>query len=838
MLFGLAIVGSLVATILGGLVFWYFSGSLPKIISVEDYRPLTVTRLVSGQGKEERLFGEFFKERRYLVPYSSMPETLVRAFISAEDDKFFEHQGVNMASILRASIANFRAGHVVQGGSTITQQVAKSLLLTPERSFVRKIKEVILAGRIEANLKKEQILFLYLNQIYLGHGAYGVEAASRTYFNKSASELSLGECAVLAGLPQAPGKYSPHLNPKKAKERQLYVLRRMYENKFISQSQMQEAAATPLKIHQDEDVNAKYSAYLVEQVRRYLVDKYGEKAVYEDGLKVQVPTTPELAAAARKSVQEGLRVVDKRIGYRGPLQKLKSSEEIEKFLQEERTRLVLQKTGYELLLPDGHLDALAALKQEGVTRDQQLLKEGELYRGVVTSFDDRRKSAGVMIGAIKAELPIDGMRWARGLRDDKTGAPVRGEPGVPSQVLSKGDVILVKVNRIADAAVSVGLEQEPLVQGALFSLDVQTGDVLAMEGGYDFAQSEFNRVTQAQRQPGSSFKPIIYAAAVEKGFTPASVIVDSPIVYEDAENGKWKPTNFEEKFYGDTTFRQALIKSRNVPTIKIVQSLQVQNVIDFARRLGMNGQFPGDLSISLGSGAVSLSEMTRTYALFPRLGRRLHPVFISRVEDRDGRLLEERKLAAAAPAPLPAPAKPGDKESEPALGSGYPLASDPDQLLDPRVAFVMTHLMKEVVNYGTGHEAKTLGRAAAGKTGTTNDYLDAWFVGFTPSVVTGVWVGFDNQKSIGPGETGARAALPIWLSYMKEAVKNTPDQDFTVPSGVVFATIDPTTGKLAAPNLSGSIKEAFIEGTEPKSGGGPVSGGTQSQSEFLKEDIE
>jgi len=439
-------------------------------------------------------------------------------------------------------------------------------------------------------------------------------------------------------------------------------------------------------------------------------------------------------------------------------------------------------------------------------------------------------------------LPIEHLKWARLIREDRVGAA----PSLPSHVLAKGDLILVKVQEAAlDKPIVVSLEQVPQVQGALFSVDVTTGEVLAMEGGYDFETSEFNRAVQAQRQPGSAFKPIIYSAGLEKGYTPASIIVDSPVVYEDTESGKWKPTNFEEKFYGDTTFRQALIKSRNVPTIKIVQELQVGRMIEYARRIGMSGQFNQDLSIALGSGSVSLMDLTRAYAVFPRLGRKLNPVFIHSIMDRDGRVLEESdpeenkmRFAFADAQEAAEPDPESSATPTPSNLSDYPLSTDSGQVLDPRVAYVMTHLLKEVVNSGTGQAAKTLGRPAAGKTGTTNDYLDAWFVGFTPNVLTGVWVGHDNLKSMGQSETGARAALPIWLSFMKEAVKSYPEGDFTVPPGVVFATIHPVSGKLVPPNSPNSIKEAFIEGTEPTETEPAGRGIPDAGSDFFKEDRE
>jgi len=857
----LTVCGTFLLIVLVGVVYSHFAQDLPQIINVADYRPLGVTRLLASDPGEKgekgaRLeIGEFFKERRYLIPYDKIPEIVVRAIVSAEDDRFFEHSGINILSMIRASIANFRAGRVVQGGSTITQQVAKSLLLTPERSYDRKIKEIILASRIEANLTKQQILYLYLNQIYLGHGAYGVQAASRMYFGKDISKITLAESALLAGMPQAPGKYSPLLNPKRAKERQLYVLHRMVENRFIEQNQMMQAAAEPLRIFQEDDLNTKYAPYYVENIRKYLVEKYGEKAVLEDGLTVHVPLRPEVAEVAKKSVHEGLMAVDKRIGYRGAIQHLKTPEEVEKFLETARTKLIAKKLRFQLFLPDGRLDQIEAMRNAGIQTDSELLDPGELYQAVVTGFDNQKKTARVMIGAAKGELSLDKMRWARPARDDKNPQASRPEPSLPSRVLQKGDVVWVSLVTAAEVPVKLGpnevavaLEQKPLIQGGLISMDVMTGEVLSMVGGDDFADSEFNRATQATRQPGSAFKPIIYASALEKGFNPASVILDSPIVFKDSEGAtSWKPNNYEEKFYGDTTFRQALIKSRNIPTVKIVQAVTVPYLINYAKRLGMNSQFNADLSISLGSTTISLLDLTKIYALFPRLGRRMNSVLVSKVEDRDGKILEE-----VLNTPLPsvdtifANIKDLLSKENNSLVAGapqlnfptFPLVNDVDQLLDPRVAYVMTHLMKEVVNFGTGHEAKNLGRVAAGKTGTTNDSVDAWFVGFTPNVVTGVWVGFDNSKSIGPGETGARAALPIWLQFMKTAVKTFPDIDFPVPPGIVFASIDANSGKLAAPNSSAAIKEAFIEGSQPTETGNSSSSSPESQTDFFKEDKE
>lgn len=849
-----AIALSILATFLGGTAFWYFSRSLPDIITVADYRPAIVSQIVATQGTPA-VVGEFFKERRYLIPYEKIPEKLVQAFISAEDDQFFSHQGINITSILRAAFANFRAGHVVQGGSTITQQVAKSLLLTPERSFVRKAKELILANQIERNLSKQQILYLYLNQIYLGHGSYGVQAAAKVYFGKDVSNLDTAECAMIAGMPQAPGKYSPHQNPKRAKDRQLYVLRRMYENRYLKQDEYESAMKEKLKVYGEVDVNSKFSPYFVETIRRQMLDKFGDRALLEDGLQVTIDIDPLLMKAAGKSVREGLRAIDRRNGFRGPVKKIKSDEEIAKWISDARLRLVIDELGYDVLLPEGVIDTIEAVKLAGLKQEGDLLKTDEIYQGIVTSLDSKAKVAVVNVGIVRTEIPLSELSWA------KSGI------SQPSQVLSRGDVIQVRVIRRDGDRIIVGLDQDTEIQGALFAMNAQTGQVLAIEGGFNYDKSQFNRALQAQRQMGSSFKAMIFSAALERGYTPATIIVDAPIVYNDEETGKWKPANFEEKFYGDTTFRQALIKSRNIPTIKIVQDVGVPYVTEFAKRIGMPTTLPKDLSISLGSGTISLAELTRAYAIFPRFGRKIEPIYFTMVKDRDGKLLEENKIPAtkgiaeimkevqAETPPLVgqtaaesgAPAAGVSRPPAPALATVvpnlpvYPLRSDPQQVLDPRIAYVASHLMKEVVSYGTGAGAKLLGRPAAGKTGTTNEYQDAWFMGFTTNIVAGAWVGYDTQRPIGKGETGARAALPIWLDFMREAVKNTPESDFEVPPGVVFASIHPQTGKLAPPNASYAIKEAFLEGSEPKeSGTTPGQNGQPQRStgDFLKEDIE
>lgn len=834
-----------VVSVIGAIALMSFSRGLPNIITTEDYRPLTVTRVL---GRGETVVGEFFEERRYVVPMEKIPDIAARAFIAAEDDRFYEHQGIDLQGILRAAIANFRAGRVVQGGSTITQQVAKSLLLTPERSFFRKMREVILASRMEKNLTKKQILFLYLNQIYLGHGAYGVEAAAHVYFNKEAKDLSLAEAAILAGLPQAPSKYSPLANPKRAKERQLYVLRRLYEDGAITQTQMEAAAKLAVRIYLPQDVNRKYSPYYVEYVRKHLLEKYGKETLYSGQLTVSTPVDPALSMVAAKSVQAGLRSVDKKQGYRGPIRRNKAPEEIEAAIGEAGDYNLSRKYPFQVLMPDGTRSADAKVRLEAGRAEIDAYEGGALYQAVVSLVDDAKKEVLVRMGSIRGVIPLEKMRWAQQVKTpSSTGVE---QIARPSQALEKGDLIWVSlVAKAGKGPLPVfALEQIPEVQGALLSIDAASGEVLAMVGGYDFEESEFNRATQAMRQPGSAYKPIIYSAAVDKGYTPATIIQDSPVVFDAGDNQKWKPENYEEKFYGDTTFRSALIRSRNIPTIKIVQDIQIPYLIDYSRRLGIGEKLPPDLSIALGSSSASLLDLTRAYAIFPRGGRRVRTIFIRKVSDRSGRTLEETPSTPPAPAVseiLPPPPKAvkvgGELQAEAAVGSVTgtqtpprgefaPDPADPDRVMDPRTAYVMTHLMNEVATMGTGAEAKNLGRLAAGKTGTTNDYIDAWFMGFTPQLVTGTWVGFDNQKTIAPKATGAAVALPIWLDFMKEAVKGYPSADFTPPKGVVFVAIDGKTGKKISPKAPGAILEAFVGGTEPgAAGGNALAGGTATE---------
>ena len=797
-------IGMCLAVVGVGAAFYVYkkiSHDSPEINKVSDYRPLGVTQIVSIENGQTKVMAEFYKEKRYLTPYDQIPQKLVQAFLSAEDSTFFEHQGVNFLAIARAAVANFLAGQVVQGGSTITQQIAKSLYLSPDRNIIRKVRELFVAFQLEKALTKEEILYLYLNQIYLGSGSYGVQAAARTYFHKDVKKLSIAEMALIAGLPTAPGKYSPLLNPKKAKERQLYVLKRMRENKYINEAEQKKAGMERVKIYVNDGTEQKLAPHFVEHLRRHLSQKYGEKALYEDALTVVVPAGIKYYEYASSAMEEGLEDFDQRKGYRGPIKNLNPKER-EAFKVDAKKELTHELFPYRYLIEEGILDLESAIQEFDPNYEKTIA--GKKFKAVVTQVLPDKKMAYANIGLTQVYIPFDQVLWAH---------PADAVSKIPKQitdVLHEGDVVWVKAISNSRDGWKARLIQIPEIQGALYSVDVQTGQILAMVGGYDYGQSQFNRAIQAKRQVGSTFKPIIYATALEKGFTPASIIVDSPVVFEDAENGTWRPENYEEKFYGDTTFRQALINSRNIPTIKIVQDVRVSTVIESAKRLGLEGPFNADLSISLGSANASVQDMVQAFTAFPLQGKNFQGVMFEKILDRDGRVLETNSEKVAVATPTPEGEK---KEIKKDQAQYYPMIDG--QRLDPRVAYVMTHLMKEVVQFGTAAKANVLGRPVAGKTGTTQDFRDGWFIGFSPRVVTGVWVGYDDQRSMGHGETGAGTALPIWTKYMQNVLKDYPMDDFAIPDGITFVNIDSKTGKRS--DGARSIKEAFIAGTEPGS---------------------
>jgi len=734
------------------IVYFYLSKDLPKISSLTDYHPSIITEIYSD---DNRKIGELYHERRVVVPLSEMPAMLIEAFIASEDARFYKHKGVDFFSIVRAFIKNLEAGEIVQGGSTITQQVTKSFFLTPERSYNRKIKEAILAYRIDKAFSKQEILYLYLNQIYLGHAAYGVEAASENYFGKSAKELNLAECTILAGLPQAPSRYSPFRFPEKAKQRQIYVLNRMVAEGYITNIQATSAINVQLDIQPRRNWYIEKVPFYTEHVRRYIEKKYGPEILYREGLKIYTCVNIEMQKIAREEIEKGLKALDKRQGYRGPTKHLQK-EEIEAFSEELQTKF-----------------------------DETLIEKGQTVEGVVIKIDDKNDTTTVRMGNARGVIEIADMDWAR--KPDPEIPYRKNAVKHPGRVLKEGDVILVKAKDKKEGGElwSLALEQVPKAQGALLSLEAGTGHVKAMIGGRDARETQFNRAIQSRRQPGSAFKPIIYAAAIDMEYTPATTIIDSPIVFKDEEQDlKWKPKNYGKKFYGPTLFRTALAKSRNVVTIKILQDIGIDYARDYARKLGITSNLSRDLSIALGSSGVSLLELVNAYSVFNNSGYLVEPIFITKIVDRDGNVLEES-----------APTK--------------------EKAIEKATAYIMTNLLEGVVQHGTGWRAKALGRPTAGKTGTTNDLFDAWFLGYTPRYISGVWVGFDEESSLGKYETGSKAACPIWLGFMKRTLDKKPVRIFQVPEGVVFSQIDAKTGLLPIPESEETIFECFKEGTVP-----------------------
>jgi penicillin-binding protein 1A len=775
--------------------YLYFSFTLPPIKSLEDYKPPVITKVFSDEGE---LVGEFCKERRIVVPMQQIPKVVSQAFVAAEDAKFFQHKGISYLGILRAIKNNILRGEVTQGGSTITQQTVRSMVLSRERTLSRKVREFILAHRIEKYLTKEEILYIYLNQIYLGHGNYGVEAACRDYFNKGVEDISLAEAALLAGLPQSPENYSPLKNFERSKARQAYVLGRMVEEGYITKQAADAAYRAPLKIQSRENTTLNIAPYFTEYIRIYLQEKYGEDALYTQGLQVYTTLNVVNQKAAQDAVQAGLTELDRRQGYRGPEEVL-TKEQIEPFCRDVAQKLT-----------------------------QKPLVVGETYPGVVTEITKDNRRVIVRIGDRTGYIPFESMRWARNPDPevDYTTAQLKR----PQQALKVGYVIRAKVRTIsAKGLLTLDLDQAPKVQGALISMEIPTGYIRAMVGGNNFLESQFNRALQARRQPGSAFKPIIYAAALDKGFTPASVIIDSPVIYEDAlKDENWKPKNYEDRFYGPTTLRTALTNSRNVVTIKLMRDIGVPYAIKYAQRLGIESPLTEDLSLSLGSSEVTPLELVRAYAVFAARGHLLHPIFIRKVVDRDGKILEENN-----PWPLEADLRKQEGTIvEEDLKSGIEGVSP--QVISEQTAYLMTSLLRGVVQEGTGWRARELGRPCAGKTGTTNEYTDAWFVGYTPDLITGVWVGFDEKKPLGRFETGSRAASPIWVSAMQKALVGKLVRNFPIPEGIVFAKIDRDNGLLASPSTKNVIFECFKEGTQPTQYS--TEGSSGGSEDFLKSD--
>jgi len=747
---------------IGTLAIYYtFTDQLPDVRKLKSFEPSTVTLMYSDQDK---LIAELYLEKRILVPLNKIPVQLKQAALAVEDANFYRHMGIDPRAIFRAFLTNMRAGHVVEGGSTITQQLSKTLFLSRERSLIRKIKEAILSVRMELVFTKDEILEMYLNQIYYGHGSYGVEAAARTYFGKNVENLTLDEVALIAGLPKSPNNYSPYRNPKRARSRRNHVIRRMAQEGFIKRNEAEQAMKEQFKLGEVTNMLNK-APYFVEYIRQQLMTMYGRNKVYKSGLKIYTTLNLEKQIIAQIATKTNLHIADKRYGYRGPLGTMDIS----------LPETVLQET----------------LREINSFTEGVLPKAGTIIKGLVKSVE--REYLTVLIGQGEGIIELKDMNWARepNVKVDGRWARINRV----DKTLHPGDKIMVKVLGIHESGSvwSLSLEQEPDVESALISIEPDTGNIKAMIGGYNFSKSQFNRAIQAVRQPGSAFKPIVYATAISKGFSPASIIIDSPIIFKEKDHAfdKWKPVNFEKKFYGPTPLRKALAHSRNIVTVKLLQKIGTRSVIQMAKSLGINSRLENNLSIGLGSSGVTLHELVSAYSAFANRGIRVESQGIRYIENRNGETLFKENQNKTQP-----------------ITSG--------------VAQIVTSLLQSVVQEGTAKKVRSLGRPTAGKTGTTNNYIDAWFLGFTPKLLTGVWVGKDTVEPLGKNETGSRTAIPIWLEYMKNALVHTPIYNFPVTPETVFAKINPDTGSLTNSEDSKGFFEIFSQDNLPNEQNNPT----------------
>lgn len=866
-------------------VITYFSMDLPKISTLSDYRPSIPSQILAKDGT---VLAEIGLEKREVVKFEDIPKKVIDAFLAAEDDSFYQHKGVDYLGVLRALIVNIKAGKVVQGGSTITQQVAKSLLLNKERSISRKIKDFLLAQKIEKKFSKKDILYLYLNQVYLGGGYYGIKSAFRGYFGKELSEATVSESAMIAGLLVAPGKYSPYINPEFSKRRQAYVLKRLLATGKISKIQYEDSKKEKIKFNIR--LSSRFRAgYFTDWIRQKVIKQVGNENFLREGFKVHTTLDWELQQVAEKQLRKGVRAIDKRQGYKGPLGNLTSIEEVEKLEENFRKRILKKKSQYFTINDKFQKEFENTYDPEEYKRIQLfnnlqkseltyfpvepgydssdsllgLLEVGKNYNALVTRVNNKARIVFVTVGGLSGIIPYDHFKWAHERHIDEK-KKLYSYVIRPSTILKKGDKILIqilkkktslwrsaysefktyygnKTNKNTLKKIKIAktqnyllcsLEQEPDAQGSLVSLSPRTGEIISFVGGYNFEKSQFNRVIQSKRQPGSSFKPILFAAGLENGFTPSSIIIDSPEALGGVDASlNWKPRNYDGKFKGPVTFRNALEQSRNVPTIKLADKLSVPVILDFVKRIGVKAKLDEDLSLALGSFGVSLMNITATYGLFPNSGKKVQPKSIISIIDRDGKHYPTDEIlklndVETTEEKFSESEKDSKEEFEIAgkdLGeeekkiNPYVLSLGGEQVYDPRLSYLMTNLLKGVVLHGTGRGARSISHFLGGKTGTTNSYVDAWFIGFSSNLVTGVWTGFDENETLGWGETGAKSALPIWKGFMKSGLIKYGEYDFNPPLGIINILIDKISGKLAMADGKNTFMESFVEGTEPGS---------------------
>src|SRR6266540_973940 len=737
--------------ILSGVMFAY-AGDLPAVSALDNYSPSTITRVHAASGQ---VIGEFATQRRVVVGYDDINPVLRNAIIATEDASFNKHFGLNFWRIFAAAAVDIAKRRREQGASTLTQQVARNLDqfgLTKQKFFERKIREIILAVQIEKRYTKKEIFTIYCNQMYLGHGAYGVEAASRLYFNKSNKDLTLEESALIAGIFQSPERQSPFVDMKRAVQRRNTVLQRMADERYITQAQADAAKQKPIVTRGQPNQPPGIAPFFVEEVRKHLEREYGAKVLYENGLAVRTTIDPTLQAIASRAIEHGLRSYDRRHGWRRP-----------------RRNVLREKQTIE-----GYKD----------DRWNRPIAPGDVVPAVVVTAP-KTGPARLRVGRYHADLGREGFVYG-----------VTRRPSA-ADLFAPGDVVEVGITKIDDAAstVTVTLEQTPIVEGALIAIENRTGQIKAMVGGWNFNRSKFNRAVQAYRQLGSTFKPIVYTAAIDRGFTPTSILIDAPVSYPSGNGQIYSPHNYDHKFEGPVTLRWALEESRNVPAIRMMDTLGPKNVIDYAKRFGFEEEFPPYLPIALGAGDATLLEVTSAYTTFPNQGVRMKPFDVLTVKDRDGNLLEENR-------------------------------AEPSDVIRADTAFVMTNLLRGVLVRGTAQRAASLAGqwTLAGKTGTVDDNTDAWFIGFDPDITVGVWVGNDEKrKSLGTAEQGSFAALPMWMEFMKSYIDGRPDKDdppqFQAPGNIVFLSVQKGDGAVLPSDTPGAIREAFISGTQPGGGG-------------------
>ncbi|HEV8344961.1 MAG TPA: PBP1A family penicillin-binding protein [Vicinamibacterales bacterium] len=731
--------------ILSGVMFAY-AGDLPQVSALDNYAPSTITRIYAANGQ---VVGEFATQRRVVVGYDDINPVLRQAIIATEDASFDSHFGINIWRIFVAAAIDIIERRREQGASTLTQQVARNLDqfgLTKQKFFDRKIREIILAIQIEKRYTKKEIFAIYCNQMYLGHGAYGIEAASRLYFNKTNKQLNLEEAALIAGIFQTPERQSPFVDMKRAVNRRNVVLQRMADEHYITQAQADAAKAKPIVTRGQPNQPPGIAPFFVEEVRKHLERQYGAKTLYENGLSVTTTLDPKLQELANKAIEHGLRRYDKRHGWRQP-----------------RRNVLAEKHTLEGFRDD---------------RWNRPIAVGDVVPAVVITAP-KTGPARLHIGRYHADLSKDGYAWT-------------GSRKTAADLFKPGDLLEVAVTKLDEAtgAASVTLEQTPLAEGALVAIENRTGQIKAMVGGWNFNRSKFNRAVQAYRQLGSTFKPIVYTTAIDRGFTPTSILIDAPVSYPAGNGQTYSPHNYDHQFQGPITLRWALEESRNIPAIKLMDTLGPKNVLEEAKRFGFEEDFPPYLPIALGAGDATLLEVTSAYTVFPNQGVRMKPFDVLAVKDRDGNLLEENR-------------------------------GDPSDVIRADTAFVMTNILRGVLIRGTAQSAAGLAAQwpLAGKTGTVDDNTDAWFIGFDPDITVGVWMGFDEKKSLGGDEQGAKAALPMWREFMEGYIAGRPDKDhppqFTAPGNIVFLSVDKSNGAVMPPETPGSINEAFISGTQP-----------------------